>query len=152
MAKGNIQSAGGGFGYGMTPFYEALGAAKDKWVRRTPEEIAYADNEQRKARINAVALYHAGGRFFVGMVYDELRRKPDLKIASILLAAAHREGRMKDLIERILYPNGRDSPFNPGSTDAERALIAYIRKVEVCRAIQPVPKGDYVKLCSDGEI
>ncbi len=152
LAQGNIQSAGGGFGYGMTPFYSALGAARNRWARRTSEEIAHADREQRKGRINAVTLYRSGGRFFVGLIYDELRQSPDLKVASILLGAAHREGRREDLIERILFPSGHDAQFNPGKSGGERALIDYLRKVQACRVLRPVPKGDHVKLCLYGDV
>jgi hypothetical protein len=152
LARGNIQSAGGGYGYGMTPFYQAIGQAGNRWARRTPEEIAHADAEQHKGRVNAVTLYKAGGRFFVGKVYDGLRQQPDIKIASILIAAAHREGRASDLIDRILFPNGTDAPFNAGATREERALLAYIQAVKACGKLQPVVRQDDVKLCRTGNI
>jgi len=152
LAGGDIRSAGGGPGYGMTPFYQALAMATQKWSRDTPAEIAHADAERRKGRINAIILYRAGGRFFVGMLYDDLRREPDIKTASILLAAAQREGRLRALIERILYPNGRERPLDPGKTAGERALVAYLRKVEGCGDIRPVPQGDHIKLCRGGDV
>jgi hypothetical protein len=151
LALEDIETAGGGYD-GRTPFYQAIGQAADKWARQTPEEAARADAERRKGRINAVTLYKAGGRFVVGSVYDELRRKPDIKVTSILLAAAHREGRMKDLIDRILYPNGRDAPFNSGASEGERALVAYLREVASCEDIKPVPMEDHVKLCRRGKV
>lgn len=151
LAHGNIQSAGGGAGYGMTPFYQALRQATQRWVRRTPNEVAHADAEQRKGRTSATILYAAGARFVVGLMYDDLRQAPDIKVASILLAAAHREGRLSELIERILYPNGRGHPLDPGKTAGERALVAYLGKVAGCADIRPAPQGDYIKLCRSGD-
>lgn len=150
MARGDIQSAGG-IG-GGTPLYTALDQAMLKYARRTPSEAAHADAEQRKARINAVTLYQAGGRFAVGMVYDELRHDPDEKVASILLAAADREGRLKELIDRILYPAGHGVALDPGGTDGERALIVYLRKVAACPAIRPAARRDYIKLCPSSDV
>ena len=152
LAHGDIQSAGGGPGYGMTPFYAALGEATQRWVRRTRDEVAHADAEQAKGRRNAIILYRAGGRFFVGMIYDRLRQEPDIKVVSILLAAAHREGRSHELIGRILYPNGRNRALDPGKTEGERALIVYLRKVEACSDIRPLPQGDHIKLCPGGDV
>ena len=123
-----------------------------KYARGTPSEAARADAEQQKARINAVTLYQAGGRFAVGMVYDELRRSPDEKVASILLAAADREGRLKELIDRILYPAGHGVALDPGRTDGERALVVYLRKVEACPAIRPAARRDYIKLCPSSDV
>ena len=152
LALGHIQSAGGGPGYGMTPFYSALQQATLRWVRHTPSEKAHADAERRKGRVNATILYSAGARFVVGLIYDDLRREPDIKVASILLATAHREGRLRELIERILYPSGGHDPMDPGRTAEERALVAYLRKVDRCADIRPVPRGDYIQLCRSGDI
>lgn len=136
-----------------TPFHVAIQQAAKNWARRTPEEIAHAEAEHRKARMNAVSLYRAGGRFLVGTYYDELRRKPDIKLASIILAAAHRDGRLNDLIERLLYPGGRERPIlSPDASPELRALIAYLEKVTACSEIQPVPKGDHIKLCRIGDV
>ncbi len=85
-------------------------------------------------------------------IYGDLRREPDIKVASILLATAHREGRLRELIERILYPSGGHDPMDPGRTAEERALVAYLRKVDRCADIRPVPRGDYIQLCRSGDV
>jgi len=152
MFTGSIESAGGGPGYGDTPFYMALEEATRNWARRTPEEIAYAETERRTGRINAVILYRAGGRFIVGPIYNGLRRSPDLKVASILFAAAHRAGRLEDLTNRILYPNGKDKPLSLGDTADERAFVSYVRAVQACPRLRPLPRVDDIKLCATGAI
>lgn len=153
LAKGNISSAGGGFGYPSTPFYAAIYGAARSWGRRTQDEKAHADAEHRKGRTIAITLYRAGGRFAVGGFYDELRHKPDIKLASIILAAAHREGRLDDLVERLLYPNGRERPALPDDASFnQKNFIAYLQKVEACSVVRPVSKGDYMKLCAYGDV
>lgn len=153
LAKGDIRSAGGGYGYAQTPFYAAIRQATLDWAQRNPKEIAHARSENRKGRINAVTLYRAGGRFSVGTNYDELRRKPDIKVASIILAAAHRDGRLADLIERLLYPNGPERPILPPDASPElEGLIAYLQTVDACPTIRPKPMTDYVKLCVSGTV
>lgn len=153
LAKGDIKSAGGGYGYAPTPFYAAIRQATLDWAQRSPKEIAHARSENRKGRINAVTLYRAGGRFSVGTYYDELRRKPDIKVASIILATAHREGRLEDLIERLLYPNGREAPVLSLDASPElNALIDYLQTVDACPTIRPKPMTDYVKLCASGDV
>ena len=153
LAKGAISSAGGSYSYGMTAFYAALDQATLNRSRDSPEDRASADSAEHKARINAVTLYRAGGRFIVGKSYDNLRQRPDIKVASILLAAAHREGRMADVIDRVLYSSG--GPRRPAGSiaaSAELALVAYLRNVEACPLIRPVPKGDHIKLCAEGDV
>ena len=153
LAKGDIRSAGGGYGYAQTPFNAAIGQAVHRWAQRTEEEIAHADAEHRKGRINAVTLYQAGGRFIVGTYYDELRQEPDIKVASIILAAAHREGRLDDLIKRLIYPAGGESPIPPKDASPElRELIEYLKAVEACPLIRPRPMKDHVKLCATGDV
>jgi hypothetical protein len=151
LAKGDIRSAGGGYGHGMTAFYAALDQAISNWSRETPEDRAYADAAELKARINAVTLYRAGGRFIVGKSYN-LRQHPDIKAASILLAAAYREGRMADVIDRILYSSGPGRPAGSSGANEELALAIYLKTVKACPVIRPVPKSDHIKLCAKGDV
>jgi hypothetical protein len=82
-----------------------------------------------------------------------LRREPDIKVASIILAAAHREGRLKDLIERLLYPSGREHPILPPDASPElKGLIDYLQEVDACPTIRPKPLTDSVKLCAIGRV
>lgn len=139
-AQASIESAGSACS--GTPFYVALNQAQLLYTTDTPAAIAYADEQHRLARINAIALYRAGGRFSAGVGYDNLRGKPDTKVISILLAAAFREGRAKDVIDRML--SGAATARNPAE---QRELIKFLRAVGTCPAIQPIVKDDYVHLC-----
>lgn len=150
-AKGSIASAGSGFP--QTPFYTAIRQARQRWSRDTLSDIDHAEREKRKGRENAVALWQAGGRFLVGSGYDALREDPDIAVASIYFAAAHREGRLQDLAERLLYPNGTEKRANPANATPEQLrFITYVQAVRACRFISLRPQRDRVKLCAYGDV
>jgi hypothetical protein len=152
LAKGDIRSAGAGSGFGDTPFYTALAQALLPRDRRTPEAAALADAEREKAEINAVTLYRAGGRFFVGMIYDNMGRSPNIHVVSILLAAAHREDRFGDLLDRIAEGFTQNVTAKTDISADRRAMMTYIQQVKNCPLIRPAAKRDYVKLCAVGGV
>lgn len=146
MATADIRTAGGMSR--STPFYAALSEATKRWGRRTSEEIGHADTENRKGRENAIRLLEAGGRFQTSVIYPRFRQDPDIKAMSIILAAAHREGRTKELVERMLYPNGKDRPTSPEDASGElREFLEYLEKVQACFEIEPKSMGDFIELC-----
>lgn len=148
LAKGPIESAGGGYGYGLNGFYAALEQALLQRAERTPTEAAWAAAERRKAEINAVRLYRAGGRFIVGTTYDRLHETPNLNAASILLAAAGREGRMDDVLRRMLENVGRISAPTPSQAELKR----YLEAVRDCPKRRETVKEDHVRLCASGTV
>ncbi|BBE34991.1 ankyrin repeat domain-containing protein [Sphingosinicella microcystinivorans] len=140
-ANGNIATAdtpGNG-----RPLYAAIRHALQRRGRDTPRDKAWADDEQRKAEMNAVTLYSAGARFSVDSKFeDELRVMPNIHIASVLLAAAHREGRLIELMDRLM----------PSKGEQWEELRQYFQKVRACKTIRPVARVDHIKLCAYGDV
>ena len=152
LTEGSIQSAGGGYGYGDTAFYAAIDHAQSSRAERTPQEKAWADGERRSGERIAVKLYKAGGLFFVGKVYDDLRRNPSTNIASILISAAGRQARADELIDRILEGVARNPARRPELQPGIDRLRAYLIAVKSCTRRTRVPRDVSIKLCAYGDV
>ncbi len=152
LTEGSIQSAGGGYGYGDTAFYAAIDHAQTLRAEQTPSEKAWADDERRSGERIAVKLYKAGGLFFVGKVYDDLRDNPSTNIASILVAAAGRQGRADELIDRILEGVARNPADRPKQQAGIDRLRAYLIAVKSCTRRTRVPRDVSIKLCAYGDV
>ncbi|MEO0698604.1 MAG: hypothetical protein AAFY81_02675 [Pseudomonadota bacterium] len=132
----------------QTPFSTAIRTAIVPRSVSSPEAIAKVAEERAAARRIAVTLYENGARFLPNDYATNLRIEPQIKPASILLAAAHRDGRFDELIEALIHPNGRDKPAYPAnSSDKLKEFIGYLEALKVCDRIDPRPMGDHVKLC-----
>ncbi len=149
LAHGNIRSAGHGWDYARTAFYEALEGALRVHNQDTSAARSWAGDQKRKARILAVHFLEAGGRFIVGKIYDnEIQRDPDVDVISILLAAAHREGRLQELAARLVEGLELERKTDtPERAAARRDASAYVRSVLVCPSIRPRSAVDHMELC-----
>jgi len=122
-----------------TPFYASIAHAA-AFGERVPEDTLAI----------AVRLYRAGGRYRAGLG-DVFGRRSDPRALSVLLAAAHREGRLKEVATRI--ERGMSNlAASGGSSDAQRRTLDFVRAALACPTIRPVAMEDRIKLCSTGEV
>lgn len=136
------------YSYGPSPLYSAIYQAM--LYRRSASNSAH--EKLHRAEINVVVIYRAGGRFVANRAVSELREQPNLNIVSVLLAAAHREGRLRELIDYMMLSDSDGFSFSSYDREQRKALLWYLEQVKNCKDIRPVPEIDHVKLCTGGNV
>ena len=134
-----------------TPFYAALESALRGRGRSTPADRAWAHREERAAKAVAVRLYLAGARFQSGAIYNNIHQNLDTDAISILLATAHRDGRLYEVLARLQEGLRLPQASREDSAD-RREMEAFVAALAACPTIRPRAETYRVKLCATGVV